>query len=66
MARVICPAPGVQLTLASNTGDFEYLSWFGYRPDGTCPTCGGIWTDVMFAYDGPCCPVRRVDRTGAK
>jgi hypothetical protein len=42
-----------------SAADFEYLSWFGYRPDGTCPSCGEEWTDVMFAYDGPHCPVRR-------
>lgn len=43
-----------------NAGELEYLSWFGYRPDGTCPQCGEEWTDVMFAYDGPHCPVRRI------
>lgn len=39
-----------------SAGDLEYFSWFGYSPDGRCPRCGAIWTDVMFAYDGPHCP----------
>jgi hypothetical protein len=44
------------------SADLEYWSWFGYRPDGTCPQCGEEWTDTMFGYDGPHCPIRSMKK----
>ena len=53
--RVLRKALKRSVKVIHSAGTLEYLSWFGYRPDGTCPTCGEEWDDVMFGYDGPHC-----------
>jgi hypothetical protein len=55
-AAVDCPMK--RAAAAWTAGDLEYFSWFGYSPFGVCPRCGAVWDDVMFAYDGPHCPLQ--------